>query len=59
MIGDIGLSPASRETAKTNKSAKHYTKTGGQNIRSSLKKKQETFAMGECHNKYPSLTRDG
>ena len=33
--GDIGLSPASRETAQTNKPPKHYTK----NISSSLKKK--------------------
>ena len=26
--GDIGLSPASRETSQTNKPLKHYTKTG-------------------------------
>ena len=37
--GDIGLSPASRETTQTNKPPKHYTKTGGHNISSSLKKK--------------------
>ena len=39
--GDIGLSLASRETAQTNKPLKHYTKTGGQNISSSLKKKRK------------------
>ena len=39
--GDIGLSLASRETTQTNKPPKHYTKTGGHNIRSSLKKKRK------------------
>ena len=39
--GDIGLSPASRETAQTNNPLKHYTKTGSQNISSSLKKKRK------------------
>ena len=35
--GDISLSPASRETTQTNKPLKHYSKTGGHNISSSLK----------------------
>ena len=38
---DIILSPASHETAKTNKPPRHYTKTGGQNIIYSLKKKKK------------------
>ena len=37
----FGLSPASRETTQTNKPPKHYTKTGGHNISSSLKKKRK------------------
>ena len=39
--GDIGLSKASRETTQTNKLPKHYTKTMGHNISSSLKKKKK------------------
>ena len=39
--GDIGLSPASRETSQTNKPPKHYTKMGVHNISSSLKKKRK------------------
>ena len=39
--GDIGLSPASRETTQANKPPKHHTKIGGQNISSSLKKKRK------------------
>ena len=39
--GDIGLSPARRETTQMNKPPKHYTKTGGQNISSSLKKERK------------------
>ena len=39
--GDIGLSLASRETTQTNKPPKHYTKTLGHNISSSLKKKRK------------------
>ena len=39
--GDIGVSPASRETTETNKPPKHYTKTRGQNIHCSLKKKSK------------------
>ena len=39
--GDIDLSSASRESTQTNNLQKHYTKTGGQNISSSLKKKRK------------------
>ena len=39
--GDIDLSPASREITQPNKPPKHYTKTGGHNISSSLKKKRK------------------
>ena len=38
---DIGLFPASRETTQTNEPPKHYTKTGGHNISSYLKKKRK------------------
>ena len=37
--GDIGLFPASRETTQTNIPPKHYTKTGGHNISSLLRKR--------------------
>ena len=39
--GDIGLSPASRETTETNKPPIHYIKMGGQNISSSFKKERK------------------
>ena len=39
--GDIGLSPAIQETTQTDKQPEHYTKTGGQNTSSSLKKKRK------------------
>ena len=39
--GDISLSLASWETTQTNKPPKHYTKTGGHDISSSLKKKRK------------------
>ena len=40
-LGDIGLSPASRETTQTTKRSKHCTEGGGQNISSSLKIKRK------------------
>ena len=39
--GDMSLSPASKETTQTNKPPKHYTKTGGHNVSSSLKKNRK------------------
>ena len=39
--GDIGLSPACLKTTLTIKPPKHYTKTAGHNINSSLKKKRK------------------
>ena len=42
--GDIGLSPASRETTQTSNPLKHYTKTGGHNICSSLN------SVRQCNN---------
>ena len=40
-LGDIDLSPACMETTQMNKPPKHYTKTGGHNISSSLNKKMK------------------
>ena len=45
-MGDIGLSPASRETTQTSKQPKHYTKTWGQNISSLKKKRKHTELVG-------------
>ena len=36
----------------------HYTETGGQNTKSSLREKRNhTHAMGQCHHEGPSLTK--
>ena len=57
--GDIGMSPASQETTLMNMPKKHYTKTGGHNITSSLKiKRKYTQWVVKCHHRGPSLTRD-
>ena len=53
-MGNIGLSPACRETTQTNKPPKHYT-----NVSSSLKKIYETYLKGQCPHKSKSTNRLG
>ena len=40
---------SNRETTQTNKPPKHYTKTGGQNISSSLKKERKHTQWVRAH----------
>ena len=62
-LGDIGLSPASRETSQTNKPPKHYTKMGGHNISSYSKKKRKHTKLVsatirvQVYQETPHLTR--
>ena len=55
--GDIGLSPASRETTQTKKPSKHLTEVGSEHQPFSSKW-EETYQEGQCHPKGLSQTGD-